>query len=414
MKIIKFEAENLKRIKTVEFSPGGGIVQITGKNGQGKSSVLDGIFYALGGGKGLPKEPIRKGASSAKVALDLGEIKVTRKFSETGTTLTVESDKGARFPSPQRMLDDLIGTISFDPLSFSRMDAKGQFDTLRQVSSVEIDIEDIANKNRADYASRTELNRQVKALRAQADAIVVPEDCPAENPHDIEALLSQMQSASHKNADIEKRKAARDNARQAINDQRAEANELALRAKGLREKADELEKKLEAAEPLPDPVNVDELHEQIETGRKVERMIERRDSQLKFLAEASQIDAKAKALTEAMEARDAAKTAAIAEAKMPIPDITLGDGLVLYKGHPFDQASSAEQLQVSIAIAMASNPKLRVLRIKDGSLLDEESMKIISEMAAKADYQVWIETVHANGPVAIEMVDGMAKEQINE
>ncbi len=63
-------------------------------------------------------------------------------------------------------------------------------------------------------------------------------------------------------------------------------------------------------------------------------------------------------------------------------------------------------MRVSAAIAMAGNPKLRVIRIQDGSLLDEDGLKIISDMAAEKDYQVWLEAVDSTGKVGIYMEDG--------
>jgi len=97
---------------------------------------------------------------------------------------------------------------------------------------------------------------------------------------------------------------------------------------------------------------------------------------------------------------------AIAAAKMPVEGLGFGDGEVTYNGHPFAQASGAEQLRVSVAIAMAGNPKLRVLRIKDGSLLDSKSLALLEEMADLNDFQVWIESVDESGTVGIVMEDG--------
>ena len=39
MKIIELQAENVKRLRAVTISPEGHIVEISGRNGQGKSSV---------------------------------------------------------------------------------------------------------------------------------------------------------------------------------------------------------------------------------------------------------------------------------------------------------------------------------------------------------------------------------------
>ena len=62
-------------------------------------------------------------------------------------------------------------------------------------------------------------------------------------------------------------------------------------------------------------------------------------------------------------------------------------------------------LRVSTAVGMASNPRLRVLRIMDGSLLDEDSMKLLAEMAEAEDFQLWVEVV-GDGGVGIVMENG--------
>ena len=43
MKILELRAENIKKLVAVEIKPDGNIVEITGKNGAGKTSVLDSI-----------------------------------------------------------------------------------------------------------------------------------------------------------------------------------------------------------------------------------------------------------------------------------------------------------------------------------------------------------------------------------
>jgi len=110
-----------------------------------------------------------------------------------------------------------------------------------------------------------------------------------------------------------------------------------------------------------------------------------------------------------MAKQEEEKAAKIAAAKMPVPGLSFGDGMVVLNGVPFDQASDAEQLRTSIAIAMALNPKLRVIRVRDGSLLDEESMKLLEQMADSKDYQVWIERVDGSGKVGFVLEDGLVK-----
>ena len=91
---------------------------------------------------------------------------------------------------------------------------------------------------------------------------------------------------------------------------------------------------------------------------------------------------------------------------MPVEGIEFGEDSVLLNGVPFEQASDAEQLRASVAIAMAANPKLRVIRIRDGSLLDDEAMQLLGTMATEADMQVWIERVDSSGRIGFVLEDG--------
>ena len=85
-------------------------------------------------------------------------------------------------------------------------------------------------------------------------------------------------------------------------------------------------------------------------------------------------------------------------------------GGVTFDGIPFEQCSSAEQLRVSVAIGLALNPKLKILLIRDGSLLDDNSLAAIANQAAEADAQVWIERVGDKDPTAVVIEDGSVRE----
>lgn len=422
MKILKLTAENVKKLRAVEIAPDGSIVQLTGKNGSGKSSVLDAIFYALAGTAGIPSKPIRNGEQSAKVRLDLGEIIVTRKFTDTGSTLTVEGSNGARFPSPQKMLDDLIGTISFDPLAFMRMEPKEQSDLLRRLVKLEVDFDALAGLNKRDYEARTEINRQAKSLRTQAAAITVPTDLPEETIS-VDALIERLDKAGEENTLLERRRAGREQASRDADTLEARAAEAKDRAKALRDQAAAADReaddlagqakagrdKLAKAEALPKPVDTSEIRASIEKAKAVNRAIEDRTKKRKLEKDAAAAETQSDALSQTMTGRDAAKAEAVKKAKMPVPGLAFGENGMLYNGLPLEQASSAEQLRVSAAIAMAGNPKLRVLRIKEGSLLDEDSLALLRTMAEAEDFQIWIECVDSTGKVGIVMEDGSIK-----
>jgi ABC-type transport system involved in cytochrome c biogenesis ATPase subunit len=458
MRIVQLTAENFKRLRVVSITPDGNLVQITGRNGQGKSSVLDSIWAALGGKDAIQSVPIRKGAETAAITLDLGDIKVTRKFTAAGgTTLTVENADGARYPSPQKMLDGLIGAIAFDPLEFSRMQPAQQFAQLRSLVKLDVDIDDLDAKNATDFAKRTEINRESKRLRAVlAGMPAVPDDLPPD-PIDTAALVDEIARAGEHNADIERRRGNRKTAADSVERLTAEIKEIndslpgklaaserryaaivadlqaqieALQARIVkvnadadeerttfsdeaanetRERAEQLtalQAKIDAAQPLPDPIDAAEVRARLTAATATNEQIAQRTARAKAEADAVASEAAADTLTQAMADRGATKAKAIAAAAMPVPDLGFGDGIVTLSDLPFDQASSAEQLRVSCAIAMAMNPKLRVLRIKDGSLLDEDGLALLATMADEHDTQIWIERVASGDKVGIVLEDG--------
>lgn len=426
MKIVELTAENVKRLKAVAIRPDGNLVEISGRNGQGKSSVLDAIWWALSGTSHIQSVPIRKGATEARIRLDLGELKVIRTFKkredETFTTsIVVESQEGARFPSPQRMLDSLLGELSFDPLAFSRMEGRQQLEALKRFVP-DVDFAGIEKANKADFDRRTDVNRQAKTLRAQASVIVVPADAPAERI-DESALVEEMERAGEHNADLERRKMRREQAAQDIAtkrrdaereraiaaDLRAQAEAAEARARVEDGVADDLKKRLDGAEKLPEPVDTAALRVRIDEARSLNHAVALREQRTAFEAKAREAEEASTALTQAIEGRNAAKREAIAKAELPVSGIAFGEDEILLNGVPFEQASSAEQLRTSVAIAIAANPKLRVIRVQDGSLLDEEAMAILAEMADAADCQVWIEVVQSGRSTAVVIEDGQVR-----
>ena len=419
MKILKLTAENIKKLRAVEITPTGELVEITGKNGAGKTSVLDAIWWALAGTKHIQAVPIRTGATKARIRLDLGELIVERRFTPVGSTLTVEKADGARYTSPQGILDALLGALTFDPLAFVGQEPREQFETLRRLVTLEVDVDQLDALNRGDFDRRTEINRDAKTKRAQADGIAVRAGVP-EAAIDTAALKDAMGAAAAHNADLEARKGRRAAAaqnivtgRDAATAKRMErdrfrhlADELDRAAVDLEANTDALQARLDAAPALPDPVDVAAPRTALYSAEEINGQVERRQRQAALVAEAEQLEGQARALTETMEARERTKAEAIAKAPMPVPGLGFGEGLVTFDGVPFDQAETSAQIRVGVAIAMAANPKLRVIRIKEGSFLDQDNLALIAEMARAHDYQVWIERVDTSGKVGIVIEDG--------
>lgn len=419
MKIINLQAENIKKLVAVSITPDGNLVQITGANGNGKTSVLDAIWWALAGVSNIQEKPIREGQTQARIRLDLGEAIVTRTFrlkdgGEYTSQINVENAEGVKFPSPQTMLDDLLGQLSFDPLAFARMEPKAQFNALRRFVP-DVDFDGIESANKADYEKRKDLNRRAKEAKTLAQSVEIPADLPTA-PIDENGLIDELQKANEHNALIETKKNNRNSLRQNTDAKKKEVAVLVEELVRLQDKINAMnaeikknEEKLAAAGPLPEPKDITEIRKKIDGAKELNSKIAAREEKHQHLELAKQYQADADALTEAMERREQEKLERIAQANIPVAGMTFGDGEILMKGVPFNQASDAEQLRASIAIAMALNPKLRVIRVRDGSLLDSKSLKVLEEMAEKKDYQVWIERVDDSGKVGFVLEDGHLK-----
>ena len=463
MKILALEASNFKRISVVRIAPDGNLVQITGKNGQGKTSVLDSIYVALAGMAGFKEQtkPIRKGQQKATIKLDLGEYVVTRTFHEAKgsgnltTQLEVTNKEGFTAPEPQKMLDALLSSLAFDPLSFDRAKPREQFDMVRSLVSG-FDFDANAEKRKKAFENRTTVNRQAKEAEAAAASVAVSVDLP-DAPIDEAALTKALADAGAVNADIEKRRNNRDAAKAIISDLRlkielldsnlegtygkigagydsliAEVDEEMKRLVEKRERlvnsreADlnqaredvakakkdgetrvaEIQSKLDAAPELPDPVDTEALATELTRARAVNADIRKREERDGHLTRLKGLVDRSKALTAEIEAADKAKAAAVSAASLPVEGLTFGDDEILLDGLPLTQASDAARLRTSCAIGMALNPKLRILRVRDGSLLDEDGLKLLAAMADEHDTQVWVERVGSGGEGGFVLVDG--------
>jgi hypothetical protein len=301
------------------------------------------------------------------------------------------------------------------------MEPKAQYETLKKFVPG-VDFESIESKQRLDYALRTDVSRRAKEARIQADRIEIAANIPDALVDEVN-LIGEMEAAGKHNAEIEQRKANRADFQNQIERKKDAYSALTLQIeaanKRLKELLDEeikakteianMATKLSNAAPLPEPIDTGALRQRIADAKAVNEKVQLKGSKKKLEEMADKLKAEADEISQRMEAREEEKRKSIADAKLPVEGITFGAGEVLMNGVPFEQASDAEQLRASIAIAMALNPKLRVIRVRDGSLLDEESLKLISDMADKEDYQVWCERVDSSGKIGFVLENGHLK-----
>ena len=453
MKLISLEAQNVKRLKAVSITFNGKSAIIGGDNGAGKSSTLDAIEMALGGARSIPAEPIRKGEQSARVVLDLEDIIVTREFSDGGgTTLVVKAKDGSKISSPQKLIDELTGRTMRDPLAFTRLEPKAQLKLLKEL--VGLDTAGLDAERQKLYDDRTEAGRDYTGRKNQLDAMPewpeagtvekTPEQATPKLKTTAE-LAKQLDAArdhNQKRADVvescngfraEIRQAEADIAKaKAQIDTWTKMLAKAEHAKaGLVKDLAQEEKAADAIKPVDtDPiiaaiaaVEGENQNELVETARlnseayaaarahnaKVQANIAKRDMTDLFRQCKEAYDD----LTEKIEAIDKEKAALLAKATFPVKGLGFGLQGVTYKDLPFEQASSAEQLRVSTAIALALCPDrpdaIKLLLVRDGSLLDDQSLEAMLKQVADSQGVVIIERVGKGSEVTVVIEDGMVK-----
>lgn len=415
-RVVGLTAENFQIIKAISITPGdAAVIEISGENGAGKTSLINSIWAVIGGAKVSPEFPIRKGEKEARVSLDLGDLKATRRwwYKDDGVTvvtdLRVESADGARYSKPQDVMSAIMGRFALDPLAFTLLPAEEQYKTVRPFVS-EFDFEKMEGLNKRDYDDRTDVNREVARLKAEAAGIDVPDDVPA--LIDTAALETKLAEAATHNTMIATFQGNREAAKQRITDAheasrrlREEAAALISQAEAHEKRAADMTDELAKAGDLAEPIDVTKVQVDLSVARQSNLIAERAERRAKLLANAETSQAKADALSAAIEARKADAAKAIAAAKMPIDGLGFGDGVVLLDDLPFSQASSAKQLRASIAIAAALAPRLRVIRVQHGVFLSKASKAIVEEFARENDFQIWMEVVEG-GPGAIVIEEG--------
>lgn len=160
----------------------------------------------------------------------------------------------------------------------------------------------------------------------------------------------------------------------------------------------------------PPQIDTSDLREKIIEARQaneaIGQNIRQRRQRAELRQEVQDLGAKSEALTKTVDDIKAEQQKAIASSAIPVKGLTLDEDAVLLDGLPFDQASTAQKITASVAIASALNPKLRVIQIREGSLLDKKAKQLIADFAAANDMQFWIEEVDGSGEVGFYIEDG--------
>ena len=373
MKINTLELENIKRVKAVKLEPAAnGLTVIGGRNGQGKTSVLDAIAWALGGNRFRPSEPQRDGSvilPHLKITLDNGII-VER--SRKNGTLKVIDPGGNK--SGQQLLDSFISELALDLPKFMNMNNKEKARVLLEIIGVGDKLYELENKESRLYNQRTEIGRIADRKKKYADELPLHTGLPSE-PVSAAGLIRQQQDILAKNGENQRK---RDRVHQIEDRANALSREKLFIKKEMERLSQQLaEKDAELTDALAELETAKKTAAQIkdESTAELEKNIADIDSLNQKIREnleweKAEIDAEGyrreyDELTDKIEAVRKAKTDLLKNADLPLPELSVKDGLLTYKGFCWDNMSASEQLRVAAAIVRRLLKIIpRVLKLK--------------------------------------------------
>lgn len=418
VKITALEAENVKRIKAVALTPSPtGLTLVGGNNNQGKTSVLDALAWALGGDRFRPDAAQRDGAlapAHLKVTLSNGVV-VERKGKNA--SLTVTDPTGRR--SGQQLLNAFVEPLALDLPRFMEASDKEKADILLRIIGIGTELHTRDMEIKALYDKRTFTGQLAAQKKHFAEELISYPEAPDE-PVSASDLIRQQQDILARNGENQRK-------RNQLDKLIDEKNQLNFTLRDLDEKIEDLKEEYEqtqakftdlekqifqarkSAAQLQDESTA-ELEASIrdieETNRKVRANLEKARAEDEAAQYASDYDK----LTGQIEDKRAERMALLDGADLPLPELSVEDGALTYKGKHWRDMSGSDQLRVAAAIVRRLNPDCGFV------LLDKlEQM----DMATLSEFARWLEAeglqaiatrVSTGSECQIIIEDGMVKD----
>lgn len=418
VKITALEAENVKRIKAVALTPSPtGLTLVGGNNNQGKTSVLDALAWALGGERFRPTAAQRDGAvapAHLKVTLSNGVI-VERKGKNA--SLTVTDPTGRR--SGQQLLNAFIEPLALDLPRFMEASDKEKADILLRIIGVgtELHIKDMEIKSL--YDKRTFTGQLAAQKKHFAEEMISYPEAPDE-PVSASELIRQQQDILARNGENQRLRAQYAELEQQVQQCVDELKRTRERIATLQQLADELDAKhtklfnqretaRKTVSQLQDESTA-ELEASIrdieETNRKVRANLEKSRAEDEAAQYASEYDR----LTESIQQKRADRMALLNGADLPLPGLSVEDGVLTYKGKHWRDMSGSDQLRVAAAIVRRLNPDCGFVLLDKLEQMDMTTLQEFSAWLEAEHLQAIATRVSTGSECQIIIEDGMVKD----
>jgi predicted ATP-dependent endonuclease of OLD family len=406
-KIISLEAENVKRLKAVHITPSeNGLTIIGGNNKQGKTSVLDAIACALGGAKYKPTELTRKGSViPARIRLELSNGLVVERKGKNAS-LTVTDPAGRK--GGQTILDEIIETMALDLPKFIEASDKAKADTLLRIIGVGDQLARLEHDEKDTYNERLYVGRDADKKEKAAELMTAYNDVPAELIS-VADLIKEQQEILARNGENQRLRAQRDEL-EAENVRLSEQlEEAAAKVAELKERLAANSVKLADANKTTrdlEDESTAEIEESIANVEETNRRIRANLDKERAEDEAKQLRSKYNNLTSELETIRKAKADLLNGADLPLPGLSVEDGVLTYNGQKWDCMSGAEQLIVATSIVRKLNPECGFVLMDKLEQMDLGTLKEFSDWLEREGLQVIATRVSTGRECAVIIEDG--------
>lgn len=420
VKITALEAENVKRIKAVAFAPSPtGLTLVGGNNNQGKTSVLDALAWALGGERFRPTAAQRDGAvapAHLKVTLSNGVV-VERKGKNA--SLTVTDPTGRR--SGQQLLNAFVEPLALDLPRFMDASDKEKADILLRIIGIGAELHTRDLEIKGLYDKRTFTGQLAAQKKHFAEEMISYPEAPDE-PVSASELIRQQQDILARNGENQRLRAQYAELEQQVQQCVDELKRTRERIATLQQLADELDAKhtklfnqretaRKTVSQLQDESTA-ELEASIrdieETNRKVRANLEKSRAEDEAAQYASEYDR----LTESIQQKRADRMALLNGADLPLPGLSVEDGVLTYNGKRWRDMSGSDQLRVAAAIVRRLNPDCGFVLLDKLEQMDMTTLQEFSAWLEAEGLQAIATRVSTGSECQIIIEDGMVKDAV--
>lgn len=420
VKITALEAENVKRIKAVALTPSPtGLTLVGGNNNQGKTSVLDALAWALGGERFRPTAAQRDGAvapAHLKVTLSNGVV-VERKGKNA--SLTVTDPTGRR--SGQQLLNAFVEPLALDLPRFMDASDKEKADILLRIIGIGAELHTRDLEIKGLYDKRTFTGQLAAQKKHFAEEMISYPEAPDE-PVSASELIRQQQDILARNGENQRLRAQYAELEQQVQQCVDELKRTRERIATLQQLADELDAKhtklfnqretaRKTVSQLQDESTA-ELEASIrdieETNRKVRANLEKSRAEDEAAQYASEYDR----LTESIQQKRAERMALLNGADLPLPGLSVEDGVLTYKGKHWRDISGSDQLRVAAAIVRRLNPDCGFVLLDKLEQMDMTTLQEFSAWLEAEGLQAIATRVSTGSECQIIIEDGMVKDAV--